>query len=128
MKRRITTDNPQNSDLPNYLTLMNFCTVKSGKAVLCYADGEENVDLTEYTARKCQMYGKNCDNEMCADMTAEQVMDGALMELECDCVNAVMYFCGVQAAENNARLKQYEDTGLSPEEIKEMPEDETMLP
>lgn len=126
--KRITTDNPKNSDLPNYHTLMNFCTVKNGKAVLCYADGEENVDLAEYTARKCRMHGKECGNEMCADMTAEQVMDCALMELECDCVNAVMYFCGVQAAENNARLKQYEDTGLSPKEITEMLEYETMLP
>lgn len=118
--KRITTDNPQNSDLPNFLTLMNFCTAKNGKAVLCYADGKENVDIAEYTASKCQSHGKTCGNEMCADMTAEEVMDGALMELECDCVNAVMYFCGVQAAENNARLKRYEDTGLSPEEIKEM--------
>lgn len=109
-------------------TLINFCTVKNGKAVLFYADGKENVDLAEYTARKCQVHGKMCGRETCAYITAEEVKGGALMELECDCVNAVMYFCGVQAAENNARLKQYEDTGLSPEEIKEMPEDETMLP
>lgn len=126
--KRITTDNPKNSDLPNYLTLMNYCTAKNSKAVLCYADGKENVELAEYTARKCQLHGKMCGREMCAYMTAEEVRGGALMELECDCVNAIMYFCGVQAAENNALLKQYEDTGLSPEEIIEMLEDETMLP
>lgn len=117
---RITTDNPKNSDFPNYLTLMNFCTAKNGRAVLCYADGKENVDLAEYTACKCQSHGKMCGNEMCADMTAEEVMDGALMELGCDCVNAVMYFCGAQAAENNARLKVYEDTGLLPDKIEEI--------
>lgn len=42
------------------------------------------------------------------------------MKLECDCENAVMYFCGVQAAANNDRLKAYEDTGLTPEEITTM--------
>lgn len=115
--KRLTTDDPANSEFPNYLTLMNFCTAKNGKAVLCYADGEENISLAEYTARKCQAHGKKCGNDMCADMTAAEVLDGALMELECDCANAVMYFCGAQAAENNARLKQYEDTGLTPEEI-----------
>jgi len=31
-----------------------------------------------------------------------------------------MYFCGLQAASNNYRLKAYEDTGVSPEEIQEM--------
>lgn len=117
---RITTDNPKNSEFPNYLTLMNFCTAQNGRAVLCCADGKENVDLAEYTARKCRIHGKECGNEMCADMTAEEVMDGALMELGCDCVNAVMYFCGAQAAENNARLKAYEDTGLLPDKIEEM--------
>lgn len=125
MKQRLTTDNPGNS---NFLALMNYCTAKNGRAVLNYADGKENVDLAEYTACKCRSHGKMCGSEMCADMTAEEVMDGALMELGCDCVNAVLYFCGAQAAENNALLKQYEDTGLSPEEIIEMQEYETMLP
>lgn len=126
--KRITTDNPSKSDFPNYLQLMNYCTYKNGRAVLCYADGKDNVDLAEYTALKCRKRGKECGNDMCVDMTAKEVMDGALMELGCDCVNAVMYFCAAQAAENNAHLKQYEDTGLSPEEIKEMLKEESMLP
>lgn len=126
--KRITTDNPANSEFPNYLTLMNYCTYKNGRAVLCYADGKENVDLAEYTAGKCQAHGKTCGEQLCSEMTAEEVMDGALMELGCDCANATMYFCGVQAAENNARLMRYEDTDLSPEEIIEMSEELTMLP
>lgn len=122
---RITTDNPKNS---NFLALMNYCTVKNGRAVLRYADGKENVDLAEYTAEKCQAHGKRCGEELCSEMTAEEVMDCALMELECDCVNAVLYFCGAQAAENNARLKAYEDTDLSPKEINELLEEYNMLP
>lgn len=115
--KRLTTDDPANSEFPNYLTLMNYCTYKNGRAVLCYADCEKNIDLAEYIARKCQVYGETCGIHLCSEMTAEEVMDGALMDLGCDCANATMYFCGVQAAENNARLKQYEDTGLTPEEI-----------
>lgn len=117
--KRLTTDNPANSKYPNYLTLMNYCTHKNGRAVLCYADGKKNVDLAEYTSEQCQARGKMCGEKLCSEMTAEGVMDGVLMELGCDCVNAILYFCGAQAAENNARLKQYEDTDLSPEEIKE---------
>lgn len=115
--KRLTTDDPANSEFPNFHALMNYCTAKNGRAVLCYADGKNKVDLAEYTAEKCQAHGKACGNEMCAEMTAEEVMDGALMELGCDCANAALYFCGAQAAENNARLKQYEDTGLTPEDI-----------
>lgn len=118
--KRLTTNDPQNSEMPNFHTLMNFCTAKNGRAVLCYADSEKNVDLAEYTACKCHVHGKECGNKMCSDMTSEEIIDGALMELECDCENAVMYFCGVQAAANNDRLKAYEDTGVSPEEIQEM--------
>lgn len=117
---RLTNSDPKNSEMPNFHTLMNFCTSKNGRAVLCYADGVENVDLAEYTACKCHVRGKDCGCEMCSDMTSEEIADGALMELECDCENAVMYFCGLQAASNNYRLKAYEDTGVSPEEIQEM--------
>ena len=55
--KRLTSDNPQNSEFPNYLTLMNYCTAKNGRAVLRYADGKENVDLAEYVEKYCHNHG-----------------------------------------------------------------------
>lgn len=121
VKQRFTIDNPQNSEFPNFLTLMNYCTAKNGRAVLCYADGKENVDLAEYVE-------KYCHNHDCTHMYASDLETFEECLMDCDCVAAMLYFCGAQASLNNARLKQYEDTGLSPEEIIEMLEDETMLP
>ena len=121
MKQRFTTDNPENSDFPNFLTLMNYCTAKNGRAVLCYADGKENVDLAEYVVEYCHKNG-------CTHMDANDLATLEECLTDCDCMAAMLYFCGAQASLNNARLKQYEDTGLSPEEIIEMLEDETMLP
>lgn len=111
--KRITTDNPADSEIPNYLSLMNYCTAQNGRAVLRYADGKENVDLAEYVE-------KYCHNHDCTHMDASDLETFEECLTDCDCVAAMLYFCGVQAAENNARLKRYEDTDLSPEEIKEM--------
>ena len=118
--KRVTTDNPQNSEFPNYLTLMNYCTYKNGKAVLRYADGKENVDLAEYVEKYCHNHG-------CTHMDASDLETFDECLTDCDCVAAMLYFCGAQAAENNARLKRYEDTDLSPEEIKEMSENVQFL-
>ena len=119
--KRLTTDNPANSEFPNFHTLMNYCTARNGRAVLCYADGKENVDLTEYVEEYCHKNG-------CTHMDANDLETFEECLMDCDCVAAMLYFCGAQASVNNARLKQYEDTDLSPEEIIEMSEELTMLP
>lgn len=49
-------------------------------------------------------------------LTADDVMDGSCEE-GCDCVLSVLYTIAVQAAELRERLKQYENTGLMPEEV-----------
>jgi len=108
--KRLTTDDPANSEFPNYLTLMNFCTAKNGKAVLCYADGEENIDLAKYVEKYCHKHD-------CTHMDASDLETFEDCLTDCDCIAAMLYFCGAQASVNNARLKQYEDTGLTPEEI-----------
>lgn len=106
---RLTTDNPKN----NYETLMNYCTTgNDGWAVLKYAGGEENIKLHEYAAKCCQEHG-------CKNITADFVAEDGLFDCY-DCPIAIMYYCGTQAAENNARLSAYEDTGLTPEEITKM--------
>lgn len=108
--KRLTADDPANSEFPNFHTLMNYCTAKNGRAVLRYADGEENVDLAKYVEEYCHKHD-------CTHMDASDLETFEECLMDCDCVAAMLYFCGAQASVNNARLKQYEDTGLTPEEI-----------
>lgn len=112
---RLTTDNPKS----NHETLMNYCTASDGWAVLKYAGGEENIKLHEYAAKCCQEHG-------CENMTADMVVEDGLMDCY-DCPVAIMYYCGAQAAENNAWLAAYEDTGITPEQITKMQNENAKL-
>lgn len=104
---RLTTDKPRT----NVEKLNNYCTINSdGYAVLEYAGEKDNIMLHEYAATCCKKKG-------CEHMTAARVINTGLMDCY-DCPIAIMYYCGVQAAGNNAKLAAYEDTRLEPEEIK----------
>ena len=91
--KRITTDNPQ----LNIERLLNMARAENNQAVLHL--GDEVVTLTEYVVK----YAK----EMGCDVTPESVMDGDNC-CECDCPVAILNLLGMQAAENNARLKMIE--------------------
>ena len=105
---RLTTEKPRT----NVETLNNYCTINSdGYAVLGYAGGKDNITLHEYAATCCKKKG--------CDMTATHVINTGLMDCY-DCPIAIMYYCGAQAALNNAKLAAYEDTDLEPEQIKSL--------
>ena len=92
--KRLTTDEPSG----NFDGLMNFCYDKDKTAVLRWADGEDDIELAEYTARCCKERGCKMDaQEIKADI------------MDCDCPVAAMYCLGVQAVEMRGRLKHYED-------------------
>lgn len=91
--KRMTTDNPQ----LNIERLLNMARAENNQAVLHL--GDEVVTLTEYVVK----YAK----EMGCDVTPESVMDGDNCT-ECDCPVAILNLLGIQAAENNARLKKIE--------------------
>jgi len=92
---------------------MNYCTAdKDGWAVLKYAGGEENIKLHEYAAKCCREHG-------CKNITADFVAEDGLFDCY-DCPVAIMYYCGAQAAENNAQLSDYENTGLTHKQITKM--------
>lgn len=98
---RMVTDNPK----CNEENLYNYAFASEDKRVkLRYADGEEDIDLCEYIAKVAE-----------CGITEDSVMDGGCFE--CDCVNAYLYICAVQAAELRERLREYEETGLTPKEI-----------
>lgn len=78
-------------------------------------NGERNIDLCDYISRKAKQH--------CCGYapTPEEVMDGACMELGCDCVISELYAVATQAAELRERLKEYEDA----EEMSELTSNST---
>lgn len=91
--KRITTDNPQTSTE----AMLNMARAENGEVMLGF--GDEVITLTEYIAKCAKEYG--------CDVTQESVMDGDNC-VECDCPVAILNILGIQAAENNARLKMIE--------------------
>ena len=91
--KRMTTDNPQ----LNIERLLNTARAENNQAVLHL--GDEVITLTEYVDK--------CAKERGCDITQESVMDGDNC-MECDCPVAILNILGIQAAENNARLKMIE--------------------
>lgn len=91
--KRMTTDNPQ----LNIERLLNTTRAENNQAVLHL--GDEVITLAEYVAK--------CAKETGCDVTLESVMDGDNC-CECDCPVAILNILGIQAAENNARLKMIE--------------------
>lgn len=91
--KRMTTDNPQ----LNIERLLNTARAENNQAVLHL--GDEVITLAEYVTKCAKEYGCN--------VTQESVMDGDNCA-ECDCPIAVLNILGIQAAENNARLKMIE--------------------
>lgn len=91
--KRMTTDNPQ----LNIERLLNTARAENNQAVLHL--GDEVITLAEYIAKCAKEYG--------CDVTQESVMDGDNC-CECDCPVAILNILGIQAAENNARLKMIE--------------------
>lgn len=91
--KRMTTDNPQ----LNIERLLNTARAENNQAVLHL--GDKVITLTEYVVK--------CAKEHGCDVTLESVMDGDNC-CECDCPVAILNILGIQAAENNARLKMIE--------------------
>ena len=88
--KRMTTDNPQ----LNIERLLNTARAENNQAVLHL--GDEVITLAEYVSKYAKETG--------CDVTPESVMDGDNC-IECDCPVAILNVLGIQAAENNARLK-----------------------
>ena len=95
--KRLTTDKPSN----NTEAMLNYAYAKDGYVHLSYADGEEDVRLTEYLCRAAQEIG-------CEFATEENILNGDMC-LECDCKVSILNVLAIQAAELRERLKKYED-------------------
>lgn len=95
--KRLTTDKPSN----NTEAMLNYAYAKDGYVHLSYADGEEDIRLTEYLCRVAHEIG-------CEFATEENILNGDTC-LECDCKVSILNVLAIQAAELRERLKKYED-------------------
>lgn len=101
---KYVTDEPKT----NLETMLNYAYAKDWKVYLRYAGGREDIDLCCYISEMAM-------EEHGCKIAPEDLIEGGCME--CDCELAILYTVAGQAAELRARLKAYEDTGLTPEEI-----------
>ena len=95
--KRLTTDKPSN----NTETVLNYAYAKEGEAHLRYANGKEDIRLTEYLSCLAQENG-------CESATEENILHGDVCS-GCDCEVAILNVLAIQAAELRERLKKYED-------------------
>ena len=104
---RMTTDEPDG----NLQTLLNYAYDNDHETYLRYAGGRKAVPLALYIELEAHKRG-------CTDVRREDIIDGDACFMCDDCPLAVLNAVATQAAELRARLKEYEDTGLSPADFK----------
>lgn len=106
---RLTKDHPEG----NLETLMNFAYVKGGDVWLRRA-AEDGSDL----ALNAYISDVSKRNPVGCGLDTEDVPDACCDG--CFCELGALFAAATQAAELRARLAAYEDTGLEPEEVREM--------
>jgi hypothetical protein len=106
--KRLTTEDPQN----NMQVCHNLTKVIDRIVYLRDCSKErKDISLIDYCRDKCfETCGIECDPDP-ADF-------GEIMATCCDCMVSLFYWMAVGHAELRLNLSAYEDTGLSPEEIK----------
>lgn len=95
----------------NYQYLHNMTVIKDKEVYLRDFNGEGDLNLMEFCNRQCK---EKCGREP-IDAPAEEYGD----YMDCDCVVSDFYAMAVGHAELRAKLGRYEDSGLSPEDLKE---------
>lgn len=102
---RLTTDDPQG----NYQRLHNMTAIKDMEVFLKLGDAE--INLVDYCKSECK---EKCGIEFDGDaQTFGDYMD-------CDCIVAIFYGMAIGHAEMRAHLKEYEDSNLTPTDIKKL--------
>lgn len=107
---RLTFDSPQEHEQ----IMMNLAYVGEDE---CLHIREMELDFTQYIKKQCHRRGCNISN------VEEYEMYDAMEECISDdpeCPVFLLYMVAAQAATLRELLKQYEDTGLTPEEIEQI--------
>lgn len=110
---RLTSDSPDG----NFETMLNFVYGKDGWAYIRH-DGEyENVLLTDWAKRQCQARGCEEVTEDSPEEIDQRLCDCMVDSGSVICPIAMAYCFASQACHMRSRLKMYEDSCLTPEEI-----------
>lgn len=109
MDKRLTTENP----VGNMGYILNFTKVIDGEVYIRDSQDEEDISLVDYCKKEYkEMYGEDTKDSV-TEATAEDFGE----YMDDDSLLSMFYWMAVGHAELRFRLSQYEDTGLSPEEI-----------
>lgn len=108
---RLTTDTPNGS----FETMLNFVYGKDGWAYIRHDGEHEGVKLTDWAKRQCLLRG--CDEAFTeAPEEIDQRLCDCMMEAPI-CPIALAYCFASQTVHLRSRLKMYEDTSRTPEEV-----------
>ena len=111
--KRLTADAPTG----NFETMLNFVHGKDGWAHIYDEDGKET-NLITWTLNQC--HDRVCDDFQCRTLEEyDEELSSCMMD-HMSCPIAMAYCFASQAVHLRSRLKMYEDTGLTPEEIKKL--------
>lgn len=109
--KRLTTENPQG----NMENMLNITKVINHEVYIRNWNGEADLNLVDYCKEQYKsIYGRSIDADLEEKITAEEFgefMDG-------DDLLSLFYWMAVGHAELRVRLSEYEDSSLSPEDIK----------
>ncbi len=107
MFRRLTTEEPQG----NVQWMHNMTGIKNREVYLRDYNGEGDLSLVDYCKKECN---ERCDIDI--DVGAEEFGE----YMYCGCIVAQFYWIAVGHAELRAHLSEYEDSGLSYKEVKNL--------
>lgn len=105
--KKLVKEDPQG----NYETLHNMTTIKDREIYLRNFGTDGDISLVDYSNNECK---RKCGRDIKA--TAEEFGE----YMDCDCIVSVFYSMAIGYAELRAYLKAYEDTGISPDEVKKL--------
>ncbi len=110
---RLITDEPET----NVERLNNFIYAKDGQIYVRWYDGKRDVNINEIVRSLA-------DTGDCSSIL-EGVEDDEIFEVLTDDIgshyySAILLVAATQAAELRGQLKEYEDTGLTPQNIKDL--------
>lgn len=108
---RLTTDAPQG----NFETMLNYVYSKDGIAYIRSDGKNDDVPLHEWARRECVARGCDEFQGESFEEIDEAICDCAFDYGDCPIFLAYTFAC--QACHLRDRLKKYEDTGLTPEEL-----------
>jgi len=105
--KRLTTEDPKG----NYQCLHNMTVIKDKEVYIRDYDNGFDLSIVDYCKKECK---SKCD------INIDAKVDEFGEYMDCDCPITLLFHMAVGHSELRSRLSNYEDSGLSPEGVKEL--------